>query len=97
VREYEITVLIQPQMEDEERAALIQRIEGWLTSGKSETDKPVVNHWGQRSMAYPIKKFTEAYYVFFEATLDPARISEIERNMTFVEQILRHLVIVKES
>lgn len=97
MREYEITVLIQPQLEDEERAALIQRIADWLTSGKSETDKPVVNHWGQRSLAYSIKKFTEAYYVFFEATLDPARVNEIERNMTFVEDILRHLVIVKES
>ena len=97
MREYEITVLIKPQLEDEDRAALIQRIEGWLTSGKNETDKPVVNHWGQRGLAYPIKKFTEAYYVFFEATLDPARVNEIERNMTFVEDILRHLVIVKES
>ena len=48
-------------------------------------------------MAYPIKKFTEAYYVFFEATLDPARVNDIERNMTYVEDILRHLVVVKEN
>jgi small subunit ribosomal protein S6 len=96
VREYEITVLIQPQLEDEERAALIQRIEGWM-SGGNEAQKPVVNHWGQRSMAYSIKKFTEAYYVFFEATLDPARVNDIERNMTYVEDILRHLVVLKEN
>lgn len=97
MREYEITVLIQPQLEDEERAALIQRIEGWMTGGDKEAAKPVVNHWGQRSLAYPIKKFTEAYYVFFEATLEPGRVNDMERNMTYVEDILRHLVIVKES
>jgi small subunit ribosomal protein S6 len=48
-------------------------------------------------MAYPIQKFTEGYYVLYEGSLDPSRITEIERSMQYMEDVLRYLVIRKES
>ena len=48
-------------------------------------------------MAYEIKKFTEGYYVLYEAKIDPARIREIERNFQFNDDILRYLVVRKEE
>ncbi|MCI0395612.1 MAG: 30S ribosomal protein S6 [Chloroflexi bacterium] len=97
MREYEVTVVFKSGLEDDARKQLIERVTGWLTHGNDEADKPVVNHWGQRTLAYPIKKFTEGYYVFYEAKLDPARINDVERNMLYVDDILRHLVVRKES
>jgi small subunit ribosomal protein S6 len=97
VRDYEVMIVLQPELEDETRAQIVERVGGWLTNGTDETAKPVVHHWGQRHMAYPIEKHTEGYYVLYEAKLDPARLSEIERNMMYVEDIMRHLVIRKDE
>jgi small subunit ribosomal protein S6 len=96
MREYEVTVVLQPQMEDEARNALIGRIEGWLTTQGGDAPKPLITHWGQRQLAYTIKKQTEGYYVYCEAMLDPAAVNAIERNMTYVEDILRFLFVRKD-
>ena len=97
MRDYEVTVLFKADLDDETRAQLIARVEGWLTLGDDEADKPVAHHWGKRQMAYEINKQTEAYYVFYEARLDPAKVGEIERNMLYVEEIIRHLFIRKDE
>jgi len=97
VREYEVTIIIQPQLNDEARDQLIEQVGTWLTSGKEEADKPVVNRWGQRRLAYPIQNNREGYYVLYEARLDPSRIAEIERNLQFAEDVIRYLVVRRES
>jgi small subunit ribosomal protein S6 len=97
VREYEVTVLLRNDIDDEARAQLIARLEGWLTQGDDEATKPVAHHWGKRQLAYPIDKQTEGYYIFFEAHLDPVKVGEIERNMLYVEEILRHMFIRKDE
>jgi small subunit ribosomal protein S6 len=96
MREYEVAVILKPGLEETDRAQLIERVEGWLTYGE-ESNKPEADYWGQRSLAYPIKKFTEGYYIFYNAKLEPSQIREFERNIVFVEDILRYLVIRKEQ
>jgi small subunit ribosomal protein S6 len=95
VREYEVTVVIQPQLEDTERNQLIERLSNLLVPGSKEDGALTANHWGMRNLAYPIKKFTEGYYVLFEAQIDPTRIKEIERSMQYNEDVLRYLVVRK--
>jgi small subunit ribosomal protein S6 len=97
MREYEVTVILKPDLDDDARSEVLNRVEEWLTQGEEEADKPNVEHWGQRTLAYPIRKYTEGYYVFYEASLNPTSISEIERNVIYVDEILRHLVVRKDS
>lgn len=97
MREYEVTIIIQPNLEETARKGLVERITGWLTQGEAETDKPVANHWGMRQLAYPINKHKQGYYVLYEAKLDPSRVADVERNMRFVEDLLRYLVVLKEA
>lgn len=97
MREYELTIIVQPSLEDSARDEIIERVTGWITNNDEEAEKPVVNHWGKRYMAYPIKKHSEGYYVFYEAKIDPESISGIERNMQYTEDILRYMFIRKEE
>lgn len=97
MRDYEVTVILKPDLEDADRENLVERLEEWLTHGSDKKDKPVAEHWGQRTLAYPIKNFREGYYILFNAQLDPLRISETERNITYVDDILRHLFVRKVS
>lgn len=97
MREYEVTIIVKPDLEESARNELLGRVADWLTFGEEEGDKPTANHWGRRRMAYDINKFSEGYYVLFEAKLDPLGVNEIERNMQLTEDILRYLVVRKHS
>jgi len=50
-----------------------------------------------RRLAYPIEKNVEGYYVLYEASVDPAQIAQIERNLQYMEDILRYMSFRKES
>lgn len=97
MREYEVTIILQPNLEDEARDELIERIAGWLTHGEDESSKPEIDRWGQRQLAYPIEKHNQGYYVLYNAQLDPARINELEQEMRYVEPLLRYLVFRREA
>ncbi len=97
MREYELTIILQPKLDDTAREEIIERVNGWITNNDESAEAPVVNHWGQRYMAYPIRNNKEGYYVFYEAKVDPERISDIERNMQYTEDILRYMFVRKEA
>ena len=64
MREYEVTVIIQPQLDETERTQLIERLSNLLIPGSKEDGALVANHWGVRQLAYPIKKFQEGYAIY---------------------------------
>jgi small subunit ribosomal protein S6 len=51
-----------------------------------------VDIWGRRRLAYQIRKQREGQYVLMNVTLDPKSTSEIERNIRYLETILRHML-----
>jgi small subunit ribosomal protein S6 len=95
MREYEVTVVLKPDLDDDARNQVLERVEGWLAQGENDEQKLEVDHWGQRTLAYPIRKINEGYYVHYKATLDPTTIHEIQRNILYVDDILRHLLVRK--
>ncbi|MFQ5434849.1 MAG: 30S ribosomal protein S6, partial [Anaerolineae bacterium] len=70
MREYEVTIIVQPQLEEEGRKELIARISSLLAPEATEETKPEEKHWGLRRLAYPIRKHTEGYYVLYEAAIE---------------------------
>ena len=97
MREYEVTVVLKPDLDDESRAEVLTRVEGWLTQGEDDDSKLTVDKWGQRRLAYEIENYTEGYYVFYLALMDPLKVAEAERNILDVDEILRHLVVRREE
>jgi small subunit ribosomal protein S6 len=43
-------------------------------------------------MAYQIRKQREGQYVLMNVTLDPKATSELERNIRYLETVLRHML-----
>ena len=97
MREYEVIVVLKPDLDDEARSQVIERVEGWLGYSEDESTDLTVKHWGQRNLAYPIEKYTEGYYLLYDLELDPTKISDIERNILYLDDVLRHLVVRKQS
>ncbi len=97
MRDYEITIILQPELEEAARDSLIERIEGWIAPGENKAEYLRPNHWGMRQLAYPIRQFNRGYYLYYEAWVEPARVNEIERNLQYTEDVLRYLFVRKDE
>jgi small subunit ribosomal protein S6 len=60
-------------------------------------DAPQVNHWGKRTLAYPIKRRETGYYVVAQFDAEPAALPEFERAVKLDEGVLRFLVVANEG
>ncbi|MCA9933262.1 MAG: 30S ribosomal protein S6 [Ardenticatenaceae bacterium] len=97
MRDYEIIIILQPELEDEARDSLLERIQGWIAPDGAEASSLQADHWGMRQMAYAIRKFNRGFYAYYEAQVAPERIAEIERNLQYTEDVLRYMFVRKES
>lgn len=91
MKNYEIMYIIRPNIEEEERKALIERFNTILSDNGATMDK--VNEMGSRRLAYEINDFREGYYVLLNFSADHAAVSEFERQAKFSDDIIRHIVI----
>ena len=89
--DYEIALIIRPEVEEEGQAALIERLGQLLTSEGGQVAD--VETWGRRRLAYPIRKVQEGYYYFIQGQFSPSVLPELERAIKLNEDVLRHMVI----
>ena len=92
---YELCVVLNAKIEDDERAAVIEKIKKYIDRfGGAVTN---VDEWGKKQLAYEIQNMTEAYYYFvsFEAPLNAP--AEIEANVRIMEQVIRFLIVKQEA
>jgi len=91
LRDYELVVIISPEVAEEEIPATLEKISRFIVErGGSVTE---VNQWGGRKLAYPIKNFMEGNYVLTHFKLDPRLTAELEASLGLSEEILRHLLV----
>ena len=91
MRDYELTLVVRPDVEDTGLAALLEKIKGLITTAGGQGIQ--VEPWGRRHLAYPIKKITEAQYFLIRAQLPAQALRELERNLRLTEEILRFLLV----
>jgi small subunit ribosomal protein S6 len=95
MRSYELMILLDPNLQDEEISALVKEIQQTIKKNQGKIGK--VNQWGKRKLAYEIKKFQEAFYVVLNFELEPANIANIEKSIKFEENIIRYLIILGQE
>ena len=94
-RQYEVVYIFDSVLEE---AAINERLARFHALIQvPETEAPQVNHWGKRSLAYPIKKHETGYYVVARFDAEPTALPEFERAIKLDEGVLRFLVVVSEG
>lgn len=91
MNDYEVALIIRPEVEDEGQEAIIDRLSQILTADGGQVTN--VEKWGRRRLAYPINKVNEGIYYFVQGQFSTSVLSELERNVRLSEDILRHMVI----
>jgi small subunit ribosomal protein S6 len=93
-KNYELMVLLHPDLEIDVEAP-IAKIEGLIeTAGGKVTRR---DNWGKKRLAYRIARQDFAIYVYFEVSLDAAKVSQLESTILITEEVLRHILVVHEE
>lgn len=80
-------------MDEKERKALLDSVTKKVlgTEGKIEKE----DLWGERALAYPIKRNTSGFYAHFEIQTDPKEMKGLDKFLDLEEDILRYLLVRK--
>ena len=91
LRDYEMVLVISPEIAEEESEATIDNVSQFITEKGGVVSE--IEKWGKRRLAYPIRHFVEGSYVLTRFKLKPAFGKELEANLRISEEVLRHLLI----
>ena len=92
---YELAVVLSAKLEDDERAAALEKVQGYITRFGGTVEK--VDEWGKKRLAYEIQKMKEGYYYFITFEADTAAPAEIERRVRVMEPVIRFLCVKPEA
>ena len=92
MRNYELVCIFQPELDETAFKVAVERVSSWVTEAGGNVDKLEI--WGRRRLAYVIHKQTEGQYVLMNISLDPKAASGVERNIRYLETVMRHLLTV---
>lgn len=88
---YEITLVLSAKLEDEGRAAALEKVQKYITRfGGNTVD---VQDCGKKKLAYEIDKMTEAFYYFVTFESDSECPNELEKRLRIMEPVVRYLIV----
>jgi small subunit ribosomal protein S6 len=93
MREYELIYIVHPDLDENGFQETMKRVSGWITEPGGEIVKAEV--WGKRRLAYPLRKKTEGQFVLLHIKMAPTSGVELERNMRFLEPVMRFSLVAK--
>ena len=91
MRDYELVVIISPEVTEENVGGVNERLGRWIANGGGEVTN--VNVWGRRRLAYSIRDFRDGTYVATQFRMTPQATGELERSLKLAEDILRYLLV----
>ena len=91
MREYETTFIVQPEISDEGREALCQKLDSALE--REGSVRLLLDDVGKRKLAYEIAKFQKGHYMTLSYLDQGKAVKEIERLLRLEESVLRFLTV----
>ena len=91
MRDYELVVILSPELAEEDIPAAIDRLSQLIVDRGGEVKD--IDRWGRRKLAYPINRHLEGNYLVTQVRLDPNRTSDVEAGLRISEEVLRHLLV----
>lgn len=87
MRQYEIMVILDPELEERTVAPSLDTFLNVVRQDGGTVGK--VDVWGRRRLAYAIRKKSEGIYAILNVTCPPAAVAELDRQLGLNESVLR--------
>ena len=87
--EYEILLLLDPELDDARQGEIVGRVRELAEKGEGTWD--LHDPWGRRKLAYEIDHKTDASYHLLHVTCEPETLDEISRVLKIDDGVIRQL------
>jgi small subunit ribosomal protein S6 len=94
VRQYETGFILSPSLSEEETEQFINQMAEIVAQKKGRMIKQDI--WGKRRLSYPIKKFQEGFYVFFQYEGEGDVSQELERRFKQTDAVIRFMTVKRD-
>lgn len=94
MKEYELTVLIHPDLEVDIETPLT-KVRDIITSAGGDIVSE--DNWGKKKLAYRIKNEDFAVYVYFDVKLPADALLKISNTFNITDEILRYLLVTVDE
>ncbi len=95
MKKYELVVIFDPSLKEEEIEEQLSRITSLLEKEKCTVSN--IDKWGIRKLAYPIKKQDNGYYIIVYFNGNSDIVTELDRTNKINDKVLRHLIVKSEE
>ncbi|MCF0122131.1 MAG: 30S ribosomal protein S6 [Lachnospiraceae bacterium] len=94
MNKYELALIVNAKLEDEERTIVVEKIKGYITCYNGIIEK--VEEWDKKRLAYAIQHQREGFYYFIQFAADTVCPEEVEKHVRIIDSVLRYLIIRKD-
>ncbi|HSK48437.1 MAG TPA: 30S ribosomal protein S6 [Coriobacteriia bacterium] len=95
MKAYELLILLDPSLDEESRAAVLDKIQGVITADGGVVDN--LDSWGKRKLAFEMGKMTEGDYALIDFHTAPAAIAELDRVLHITDPVVRYMLVNRED
>ena len=95
MKAYELLFFVAPPISDEDRVAVMKRIETTIAEGAGKVDN--VDECGKRKLAYEINGLTDGDYTLVNFHADPQNVAELDRVLRINDAVVRHMIVKRED
>ena len=92
---YELALVLSAKIEDEERAAMVEKVQAMITTAGAAITN--VDEWGKKQLVYEIQKMKEGYYYFIQFEGETTVPAELEERLRIEETVLRFLCVKQDA
>ena len=89
VTEYEILLLLDPELSDEKQTEIVGRVRTLVEQGGGTFERH--DPWGRRKLAYPIDKKDDGVYHLISFSAPTETLEELSRVLKIDDDVMRHM------
>ena len=95
MNKYELAVVVNAKIEDDARAAVIEKVQNYVTRFGGQISD--VEEWGKKRLAYEVQKMREGFYYFIHFEAETTAPAEIEARLRIMENVMRFLCVRQDA
>lgn len=95
MNKYELALVVNAKLEDEARAAVVEKTKGYITRFGGTIAE--VDEWGKKRLAYEIQKMREGFYYFIKFDAESDCPAELEKRVRIMDNVLRFLCVRQDE
>ena len=95
MNKYELAVAVSAKIEDDERAATIDKVKAYVERFGGQITN--IDEWGKRRLAYEVQHMKEAFYYFIRFEAESTAPAEIESRVRIMDNVIRYLCVRQDE